>query len=61
MTAHLLIPSLDDQYPATLSTKILTGELRQRLEFNGLIVTDALMMGAIVNRYGAEEAAVLAV
>ncbi len=61
MTAHLLIPSLDDQYPATLSPKILTGELRQRLEFNGLIVTDALMMGAIVNRYGAEEAAVLAV
>jgi beta-glucosidase len=61
MTAHLLIPSLDDQYPATLSPKILTGELRQRLEFNGLIVTDALMMGAIVNRYGAAEAAVLAV
>lgn len=61
MTAHLLIPSLDDQYPATLSKKILTGELRQRLGFEGLIITDALMMGAIVNRYGAEEAAVLAV
>jgi beta-glucosidase len=61
MTAHLLIPSLDAEYPATLSAKILTGELRQRLEFNGLIVTDALMMGAIVNRYGAEEAAVMAV
>ncbi len=61
MTAHLLIPSLDDQYPATLSKKILTGELRQRLGFEGLIITDALMMGAIVNRYGAEEAAMLAV
>ncbi len=61
MTAHLLIPSLDNQYPATLSPHILTGELRQRLAFNGLIITDALMMGAIVKRYGAEEAAVLAV
>jgi beta-glucosidase len=61
MTAHLLIPSLDAEYPATLSAKILTGELRQRLAFTGLIVTDALMMGAIVNRYGAEEAVVMAV
>jgi beta-glucosidase len=61
MTAHLLIPSLDAEYPATLSAKILTGELRQRLNFKGLIVTDALMMGAIVNRYGADEAAVMAV
>ncbi len=61
MSAHLQIPALDDCYPATLSPKVLTGELRQRLDFQGLIVTDALIMGAIANRYGVEESAVLAV
>lgn len=61
MSAHLLIPSLDQDYPVTLSPRILTGELRDVLGFDGLIVTDALVMGAIANRYGANEAAVLAV
>lgn len=61
MSAHLLISALDPDYPATLSSKILTGELRQALGFDGLIVTDALVMGAITNQYGANEAAVLAV
>lgn len=61
MSAHLLIPAWDDKWPATLSPKILTGKLRQELGFEGLIVTDALVMGAIANEYGATEAAVLAV
>lgn len=61
MSAHLQIPALDSMYPATLSDRILTRELRQRLGFQGLIVTDALIMGAIADRYGANEAAVLAV
>ncbi|MEQ8381286.1 MAG: glycoside hydrolase family 3 N-terminal domain-containing protein [Coleofasciculus sp. A1-SPW-01] len=61
MTAHLLIPSLDEQFPATLSEKVLTQLLRQELGFEGLIVTDALIMGAIANRYGATEAPVKAV
>lgn len=61
MTAHLNLPQLDPTYPATLSPSILTGMLRQEMGFNGLIVTDALMMGAIANRYGDGEAAVLAV
>jgi len=61
MTAHLLIPAWDGEKPATLSHAILTGKLRDRLGFTGLIVTDALVMGAIANRYGANEAAVLAV
>jgi beta-glucosidase len=61
MSAHLLIPSLDSQYPATLSPRILTQELRQNLGFEGLIVTDALVMGAIADRYGCGESAVLAV
>lgn len=61
MTAHLQIPALDGCYPATLSPALLTGELRQRLGFGGLIVTDALVMGAIADRFGANEAPVLAV
>lgn len=61
MSAHLQIPALDPEFPATLSSRILTQELRQALGFDGLIVTDALVMGAIANRYGANEAAVLAV
>jgi beta-glucosidase len=61
MTAHLLIPSWDAELPATLSHKILTGQLREKLGFSGLITTDALVMGAIANRYGASVAPVMAV
>lgn len=61
MSAHLLIPELDPEYPATLSQPILTQLLRQTLAFEGLIVTDALVMGAIADRYGANQAPVLAV
>ncbi|NEP49843.1 MAG: beta-glucosidase [Moorea sp. SIO3C2] len=61
MTAHLLITAWDDQHPATLSERILTQLLRTDLGFEGLIVTDALVMGAIANRYGADEATVMAV
>lgn len=61
MTAHLHLPALDQTYPATLSSPILTGLLRRNLGFDGLIVTDALIMGAIAEKYGPYEAAVLAV
>jgi len=61
MSAHLLIPAWDEHHPATLSARILTGELRQNLGFSGLIVTDALIMGAIAQRYGVSEAPVMAV
>jgi len=49
MTAHLALPALDgpDAPPATLSRNILTGLLRARLGFQGLIVTDAMDMRAI--------------
>ena len=60
MSAHLLIPAWDAEFPATLSRKILIGKLREELGFEGLIVTDALVMGAIANKYGAKGAAVLA-
>jgi beta-glucosidase len=60
MTAHLHLPALDEQRPATLSKAVLTTLLRHDLGFNGLVVTDALVMEAISGHYGAGEAAVLA-
>ena len=60
MTAHLLLPELDPEQPATLSKAVLTDLLRRQMGFNGLVVTDALVMEAISARHGAAEAAVLA-
>ena len=60
MTAHLLLPELDPERPATLSSIVLTDLLRGDLGFDGLVVTDALVMEAITARHGAAEAAVLA-
>lgn len=61
MSAHLLIPAWDSERPATLSPWVLTELLRGCLGFEGLVVTDALIMGAIANRYGYDEAPVMAV
>lgn len=61
MTAHLRLSVLDQSSPATLSRSILTGLLRQQIGFDGLIVTDALIMGAILDRYGPTEAPIMAV
>ncbi|MFM7268499.1 MAG: glycoside hydrolase family 3 N-terminal domain-containing protein [Cyanobium sp.] len=60
MTAHLLLPALDPDRPATLSAAVLGDLLRGELGFEGLVVTDALVMEAIAARYGGGEAAVLA-
>jgi beta-glucosidase len=60
MTAHLLLPELDRERPATLSAAVLTGLLREELGFAGLVVTDALVMEAITAHHGAGEAAMLA-
>jgi len=53
MTAHIAVPQLtrDPLIPATLSSRILGDLLRKSLGFDGLVVTDALEMGAITNRY----------
>ncbi|MFC1416216.1 glycoside hydrolase family 3 protein [Streptacidiphilus cavernicola] len=47
MAGHLLVPALDPEHPASLSHAVLTGLLRERLGFEGLIVTDALEMKAL--------------
>jgi len=62
MTGHLAIPALepDPNIPATLSSHILTGLLRDELHYQGLVVTDAMDMGGITVRYAPGEAAVRA-
>ena len=59
MTAHIVVPSLDAA-PATLSSNVLTGLLRDELGFDGLVVTDALEMRAVADTVGVEESAVQA-
>ncbi|MFI8167016.1 glycoside hydrolase family 3 protein [Streptomyces sp. NPDC085931] len=61
MSAHILVPALDPDHPATLSRRILTGLLRGELGYDGLIVTDGMEMRAIAGTYGIERGSVLAV
>jgi beta-N-acetylhexosaminidase len=61
MSAHILVPALDPDHPATLSRTILTGLLRGELGYDGLIVTDGMEMQAIAGAYGIERGSVLAV
>ncbi|MFJ6080021.1 glycoside hydrolase family 3 protein [Streptomyces sp. NPDC092369] len=61
MSGHLLVPAYDPDLPATLSPRILGDLLRDELGFDGLIVTDAIEMGAVADRFGIEGATVRAV
>ncbi|MFI1353746.1 glycoside hydrolase family 3 protein [Streptomyces sp. NPDC020898] len=61
MSAHILIPSLDPDRPATLSHPVLTDLLRGELGYTGLIVTDGMEMQAIAGTYGIERGSVLAI
>jgi beta-N-acetylhexosaminidase len=56
MTAHIVQRKLDQQYPATLSHRIIDGLLRAELGFDGVVVTDDMQMKAIAGEYGFETA-----
>ncbi len=61
MAGHIKTPNATvDGLPATLSSEML-GILRKDLNFDGIIITDAMNMGAIVDQYGSGESAVMAV
>ncbi|MCJ7934560.1 MAG: glycoside hydrolase family 3 protein [Chryseobacterium sp.] len=53
MVAHLYVPSLESGkgIPASVSKNIITGLLKDKLGYKGLIITDALNMGAVANKY----------
>jgi beta-N-acetylhexosaminidase len=55
MTAHCVYPAIDAALPATLSRAHVTGLLRGRLGFGGVVVTDDLGMKAIEGRWGPDE------
>ena len=63
MTAHIALPAIEGRphVPATVSHKILTGILRRRLGFTGIVLTDGLEMEGIVKEYGSGVAAVKAI
>lgn len=58
MTAHLLVPALDPEQPATLSRPILTDLLREHLGFRNLVISDDLLMQGISDSTSPGEAAV---
>jgi len=61
MSGHIAFPAFTgSDEPATVSAAVMTGLLRDSLGFQGLVVTDALSMGAIASRYGSGEASVRA-
>lgn len=61
ITAHVLFPAYDEKSPATLSKPIVQGLLREKLGYDGAVLTDDLDMGAIGNTYPIDQAVVEAI
>jgi len=57
MVAHILFTQLDAENPATLSYKVITELLRDKLSYDGVVISDDMTMGAIMENYTVEEAA----
>lgn len=55
MASHVLYTKYDDIYPTTLSKKVITGLLREKLGYKGLVVTDSLTMQAVFSNFTLEE------
>ena len=56
MTGHITLTEVDPEHPATLSKTVITGLLREKLGFDGVVITDALEMRAIADHYGMDSA-----
>ena len=61
MTAHVFNAKLDPRYPATLSKPIITGILRGELNYDGVVFSDDMQMGAITQQYGFDVAIAAAI
>src|SRR5690554_517738 len=61
MLAHILLEKIDSDNPATMSRTIVTDLLREQMGFSGVVITDDLTMGAILENYDVGQAAVQAV
>ena len=60
MIGHLFLPNIDPTYPASLSKRLVNDLLRLKYKFDGLVVTDALVMKSITNKYSSGSAAIKA-
>ena len=54
MTAHVLNRAIDPDFPATLSRATINDLLRVELDFDGVVISDDVQMGAVANHYGFE-------
>ncbi len=61
MTAHTIYPAYDKEFPATLSSKILTDLLRKEMGFKGVVVSDAIGMAAILKKWPLPQACAMAI
>ena len=62
MAGHISLPNVTgDMLPASLSGTVITTLLREKMHYDGVVITDALNMGAITDHYNSAEAAVLAI
>ncbi len=61
MTAHTIFPAFDKEYPATLSSKVLTDLLRKEMGFQGVVVSDAIGMAAILKKWPLPQACAMAI
>ena len=61
MIGHILLPKIDATYPSSISEAIITGLLREQLDYEGIIMTDDMTMKAILNTFEISDAAVSAV
>ncbi|ASK63992.1 beta-N-acetylhexosaminidase [Virgibacillus phasianinus] len=61
MVAHILLPKIDEDYPASMSKEVITGILREDYDFDGVVITDDLTMEAITDHYSVADAAVQSV
>ena len=61
LVSHNVMTSVDDKYPASLSNKVITGELRDKLEYTGIVITDDLDMDAVKAYAEGGNAATLAI
>lgn len=59
MVGHISLPNVTgDDTPASMSSEIITGLLREQMQYDGIVVTDAMNMGAVTEQYSSAEAAV---
>lgn len=62
MIAHITMKNVThDNLPASLSRELVTGKLRNELRYDGVVIADAMMMGAVAKNYTSSEAAILAI